>query len=73
MDVRRRLVQHVHQQLDETVGHYFFVVVIAQLERVVEEDVRFVFVVIRIDNLSVEQNKNEQCEFNCRIERIETR
>ena len=51
MDVGGGFVQDVHQQFDETVGDDFVVVVVAQLERVVEENVRFVFVVIRIDNL----------------------
>lgn len=53
MDVRRRLIHDVDQQLDETVSHHFVVVVVTQLESVVEEDVCFVFVVIRIHDLQI--------------------
>ena len=51
MDVRCRLIHDVDQQLDEPVGNDFVIVIVTQLECVVEEDVRFVLVVVRIDNL----------------------
>ena len=57
MDVRGRFIHDVHQQFDESVSDDIIVAVIAQLESVVEKNVRFVFVIIRIDNLKVDGEK----------------
>lgn len=45
------LVHDVAQQLDESVSHHFFVIIIAQLKSVIEKDVGLVLVIIRINNL----------------------
>lgn len=52
VDVGCGVIHDAAQKFDEAVGHHFFVIVIAKLEGVVEEDVRLIFIIIRVDNLN---------------------
>ena len=51
MDVRGRHIHAVNEHFNESVNNHFVIIVIAQFECVVKEDVSFNFVIIRIDNL----------------------
>ena len=69
MNVRRRFVQDVHEHLDESIGHHFFVVVFRKFKSVVKKDVGLIFVVIGIDNLNtlegqmlIEKSKEDKIE-----------
>lgn len=51
MDVRGRYIHAIDEHFDKCVYNHFIIIVIAQFESVIKEDVSFEFVIIRIDNL----------------------
>lgn len=51
MDVGGGRIHAVDEHLDECVDNHFIIVIITQFEGVVEKDVSFNFIIIRIDNL----------------------
>ena len=51
VNMRCSLVHDVHEHLDESIGHHFFIIVIRKFEGVVKKDVGLVFVIVGIDNL----------------------